>query len=46
MYLQFSFYNIELQEWVNFIDAGSEQIKPGMKKRASRIGVASIFTKK
>lgn len=59
MYVQFSFYNVELQEWITFIDAGSEQVKPGMnegdatksaitdgmKKCASRIGVASDLYK-
>jgi len=59
MYVLFSFYNIELQEWITFIDAGSEQVKPGMnegdatksaitdgmKKCASRIGVASDLYK-
>lgn len=32
MYVQFSFYNVELQEWISFIDAGSEQVKPGMNE--------------
>lgn len=55
MYVRFSFFNNELGEWITFVDAGSEQIKPGMnegdatksaitdgmKKCASRIGVAS-----
>ncbi|WP_028550001.1 Rad52/Rad22 family DNA repair protein [Paenibacillus sp. UNC451MF] len=30
MYVRFSFFNSELQEWITFIDSGSEQIKPGM----------------
>lgn len=30
IYVEFSFYNVELKEWINFIDVGSEQIKPGM----------------
>jgi hypothetical protein len=55
LYVEFTFYNPELKEWITFIDAGSEQVKPGMhegdatksaitdgmKKCASRIGVAS-----
>lgn len=59
IYMEFSFYNIDLQQWITFIDAGSEQIKPGMnegdatksaitdgmKKCASRIGVASDLYK-
>ncbi|CAM4344005.1 hypothetical protein FHS16_002515 [Paenibacillus endophyticus] len=59
IYVQFSFYNAELKEWITLIDAGSEQVKPGMnegdatksaitdgmKKCASRIGVASDLYK-
>jgi len=59
IYIQFSFYNMELQEWITFIDTSSEQVKPGMnegdatksaitdgmKKCASRIGVASDLYK-
>lgn len=59
IYVQFSFYNAELREWVTFTDVGSEQIKAGMhegdatksaitdgmKKCASRIGVASDLYK-
>lgn len=59
MYVQFSFFNIELREWITFVDVGSEQVKPGMnegdatksaitdgmKKCASRIGVASDLYK-
>ncbi|WP_372663797.1 Rad52/Rad22 family DNA repair protein [Cohnella sp.] len=59
IYVQFTFYNVELQQWITFIDAGSEQVKPGMnegdatksaitdgmKKCASRIGVASDLYK-
>jgi len=59
IYVEFSFFNKELQEWVIFIDAGSEQIKSGMnegdatksaitdgmKKCASRLGVASDLYK-
>lgn len=55
IFVEFSFYNQDLKEWIIFIDTGSEQIKPGMhegdatksaitdgmKKCASRIGVAS-----
>ncbi|MEX1029119.1 MAG: Rad52/Rad22 family DNA repair protein [Paenibacillaceae bacterium] len=55
IYVEFSFYNPDLKEWITFIDAGSEQVKPGMnegdatksaitdgmKKCASRLGVAS-----
>lgn len=55
IYVEFSFYNHDLQEWINLLDVGSEQIKAGMnegdatksaitdgmKKCASRIGVAS-----
>ncbi|MNW38756.1 hypothetical protein D3C74_158300 [compost metagenome] len=32
IYVQFSFYNSDLQEWITFIDTGSEQIKPGMNE--------------
>lgn len=32
IYVEFSFYNQELKEWVTFIDVGSEQIKPGMNE--------------
>lgn len=32
IYVQFSFYNVELKEWITFIDTGSEQIKPGMNE--------------
>ncbi|MHA7965810.1 Rad52/Rad22 family DNA repair protein [Paenibacillus sp. CAU 1782] len=32
IYVRFSFYNSELQEWITFIDTGSEQIKPGMNE--------------
>jgi len=32
IYVQFSFYNADLREWITFIDAGSEQIKPGMNE--------------
>jgi hypothetical protein len=32
MYVRFSFFNSELQEWITFIDVGSEQIKPGMNE--------------
>ncbi|WP_328208402.1 hypothetical protein [Brevibacillus laterosporus] len=59
IYVEFSFYNHELQEWITLIDVGSEQIKTGMnegdatksaitdgmKKCASRIGVASDLYK-
>lgn len=59
IYVEFSFYNIELKEWITFIDAGSEQIKAGMnegdatksaitdgmKKCASRLGIASDLYK-
>ncbi|MCM3700331.1 Rad52/Rad22 family DNA repair protein [Paenibacillus macerans] len=59
IYVQFSFFNADLQEWITFIDVGSEQIKAGMnegdatksaitdgmKKCASRIGVASDLYK-
>lgn len=59
IYVEFSFYNNELKEWITFIDAGSEQIKAGMnegdatksaitdgmKKCASRLGVASDLYK-
>lgn len=53
--VKFSFYNKELNEWVSFVDAGSQDmnrrmeegdatksaITDGLKKCASRIGVAS-----
>jgi hypothetical protein len=59
IYVEFSFYNPDLNEWITFVDVGSEQIKPGMnegdatksaitdgmKKCASRIGVASDLYK-
>lgn len=59
IYVEFSFYNHDLKEWITLIDVGSEQIKPGMnegdatksaitdgmKKCASRIGVASDLYK-
>lgn len=59
IYVEFSFYNHDLQEWITLTDVGSEQIKPGMnegdatksaitdgmKKCASRIGVASDLYK-
>ncbi|MCI3922666.1 RAD52 family DNA repair protein [Paenibacillus sp. TRM 82003] len=59
IYIRFSFFNTELQEWISFIDVGSEQIKAGMnegdatksaitdgmKKCASRIGVANDLYK-
>jgi hypothetical protein len=59
IYVEFSFFNAELSEWIVFVDVGSEQIKPGMnegdatksaitdgmKKCASRIGVASDLYK-
>lgn len=59
VYVEFSFYNTELKEWITFIDAGSEQIKAGMnegdatksaitdgmKKCASRLGIASDLYK-
>lgn len=59
IYVEFSFYNPELKEWITLIDVGSEQIKSGMnegdatksaitdgmKKCASRIGVASDLYK-
>jgi len=59
IYVEFSFYNTDLKEWVTFVDAGSEQIKAGMnegdatksaitdgmKKCASRLGVASDLYK-
>jgi hypothetical protein len=59
IYVEFSFYNSELKEWITLIDVGSEQIKlgmnegdatksaitDGMKKCASRIGVASDLYK-
>lgn len=32
IYVQFSFFNSELKEWITFIDTGSEQIKPGMNE--------------
>lgn len=32
IYVRFSFYNSELQEWITFIDTGNEQIKPGMNE--------------
>ncbi|WP_127484293.1 Rad52/Rad22 family DNA repair protein [Paenibacillus ehimensis] len=32
IYVEFSFYNSELKEWITFIDVGSEQIKPGMNE--------------
>lgn len=32
MYVRFCFFNSELQEWITFIDVGSEQIKPGMNE--------------
>lgn len=32
IYVRFSFYNSELQEWIAFTDTGSEQIKPGMNE--------------
>lgn len=55
IYVEFSFFNLELEEWITYIDIGSEQIKPGMnegdatksavtdglKKIASRLGIAS-----
>jgi hypothetical protein len=59
IYVEFSFFNPDLKEWVTFIDVGSEQVKSGMnegdatksaitdgmKKCASRIGVASDLYK-
>lgn len=59
IYVEFSFYNLDLQEWITLIDVGSEQVKAGMnegdatksaitdgmKKCASRIGVASDLYK-
>lgn len=53
--VKFSFYNEDLKEWIEFIDAGTQElnkrmghgdstksaITDGMKKCASRIGVAS-----
>ncbi len=30
--MEFSFYNQEIREWINFTDVGSEQIKPGMNE--------------
>ena len=58
IYVEFSFYNLELNEWITLIDVGSEQvagmnegdatksaITDGMKKCASRIGVASDLYK-
>ncbi len=30
IFVKFSFYNVDLQEWISFVDVGSEQIKPGM----------------
>jgi hypothetical protein len=55
IYVEFSFYNPDLKEWITFIDCGSEAVKPGMnegdatksaitdgmKKCASRLGVAN-----
>ncbi|MGN9168425.1 hypothetical protein DX902_00020 [Paenibacillus jamilae] len=32
IFVRFSFFNSELQEWVHFIDVGSEQVKPGMNE--------------
>lgn len=32
IYVEFSFYNLDLQEWNTLIDVGSEQIKAGMNK--------------
>lgn len=32
IYVEFSFYNQELKEWITFIDVGSEQIKSGMNE--------------
>ncbi|NTZ20975.1 hypothetical protein EXW96_26670 [Paenibacillus sp. JMULE4] len=32
IYVEFSFFNQELKEWITFIDVGSEQIKPGMNE--------------
>src|SRR5690606_16801251 len=32
IFVEFSFYNAELKEWIRFIDVGSEQVKPGMNE--------------
>jgi hypothetical protein len=59
IYVEFSFYNPDLKEWITLTDVGSEQVKAGMnegdatksaitdgmKKCASRIGVASDLYK-
>ena len=30
IFVRFSFYNVDVKEWISFVDVGSEQIKPGM----------------